>query len=62
VFPELFSIVRCKEASVADCVQFSNEIFHFSIPVHDREVESVTSFFNLLYSLRLRRGGADKIY
>jgi hypothetical protein len=64
-FLMLFSIARFKEASMAHHLQFSNEISQWNITfiksVHEWEVESITSFFNLLYSPRLRRGDKDKI-
>lgn len=62
-FPLLFSIVRYKEASVADML-FSNYIFKWNITfiksMHDWEVEMVTLFFNLLYCIRLSQGGEDR--
>jgi hypothetical protein len=45
-------------------VQFSNgnlQWISFTRLVHDWEVDLVTSFFDLLYSLRLRQGIKDKI-
>jgi hypothetical protein len=63
-FSELFSIACC-EASVADHMQFFNSniqwYISFTRPVHDWKVDLVISFFNILYSLKLRRGGEDKI-
>jgi hypothetical protein len=55
---------HCKDAWVADHIQFGNgnlqrNIF-FTRPVHDWEVEVVSSFFQL-YSHRLRQGGEDRI-
>jgi hypothetical protein len=45
--------------------QFSNDTLQWNITfirsMHDWEVDLITSFFNLLYSLRLRRGGEGKI-
>jgi hypothetical protein len=34
----------------------------FTRSVHDWEMDLVISFFDLLYSLRLRQGGGDEIY
>ena len=55
--PTLFSIAHLKEASVADHMQFSNNTLEWNITcigsVHDWEEEVVSSFFNLLYSLKL---------
>jgi hypothetical protein len=54
-FPDLFSIARCKDAWVADHMQFRNENLQWNIfftrPVHDWEVNLVSSFFELLYSI-----------
>jgi hypothetical protein len=33
----------------------------FTRPVHDWEVDLVSSFFELLYSLKVRQGGEDRI-
>jgi hypothetical protein len=64
-FPELFSISCYKEAMVAYHVQFSNGNLqwniYFSKSVHEWEVDLVSLFFDLLYFIRLRRGGKDKI-
>jgi hypothetical protein len=50
---------------VADHMQFSNDTLQWNIiyirSMHDWEVEVVSSFFNLWYSLELQRGGEDKI-
>jgi hypothetical protein len=65
VFPKEFSIAHNKEALVAEHVQFIDGTLQrnitFTKPMIDCEVELVSLFFNLLYSLRLRRGGEDKI-
>ena len=49
---------------MVDHMQFLNEYFRWSISftrlVHDWEVDFVT-FFDLLYSNRLRQGGEDKL-
>jgi hypothetical protein len=51
---------------VVDYMQFSNENLQWNISlirlVHDWKVDLVISFFDLLYSLRLRQGGGDRIY
>lgn len=64
-FSKLFSIARYKEALVADHVQFSNGNLQWNISftrlMHDWEVDLVTLFFDILYSLMLRQGGLDKI-
>jgi hypothetical protein len=64
-YSDLFSIARCKDAWVADHMQFRNGNLQWNIfftrPVHDWEVDLVSSFFELLYSLRVRQGGEDRI-
>jgi hypothetical protein len=50
---------------VADHLQFSNENLQlnlsFIILVQDWELDSVTVFFELLYSLKMKQGGKDSI-
>jgi hypothetical protein len=64
-FPDLFSIARCKDAWVADHMQFRkgnlqwNRFFNRSVHVWEKYL--VSSFFELLYSIRLRQGGEDNI-
>jgi hypothetical protein len=64
-FLELCSTARYKEAWMADHVKVSNGNLQWDIlftrQVLDWEVDLVTSFFDLLYSIRLRHGGGDKI-
>jgi len=64
-FSELFSIPCCKEAWVADNMQFSNGGIQWNVSfirsVIDWEVDLVIAFFDLLYSLMLRQGGEDCI-
>ena len=56
---ELCSIARYKEVWVADHVKFSNGNLQWDISftrqVLDWEVDLVTSFFDHLYSIRLRQ-------
>jgi hypothetical protein len=58
-FLVLFSIACSKEALVAIHMWFSNDTCQWNVTfikaVHDWEMELVTSFFDLLYSIRLRR-------
>lgn len=46
---------------MADHMVVANNIYQwniiFIVPVHDWELEMATSFFNLLYSIRLNRRG-----
>jgi hypothetical protein len=63
LFPKLFTIACAKDVWVAQTMQVHNGSIHwhvlFTQPVHDWEVEVVSSFFELLYSQRVRHGGED---
>jgi hypothetical protein len=64
--PTLLNIARFKKASMADFILSLNDIVQWNIifirPVHDGEVEMVTSFLNLLYYFRKSRAGEDRIF
>jgi hypothetical protein len=61
IFPELFCLARNMDAIMADLRSVSNDMVHWDINftrlVHDWEVDSVSSFFNVLYSARVGREG-----
>jgi hypothetical protein len=68
--PELDSSMTCgvtcyKDASVVDCLEFSNDSHQWNVnflrAIHDWEVDFFASFFNLLYSFRMRQGDEDKL-
>jgi hypothetical protein len=64
-FPVLYGIACDKDAFVAAYLDFSSDSLQwdvsFSRVAHDWELDVVASFFSLLYSLRVRRAGEDKL-
>ena len=65
LFPELLLIARGKDAWVEENMQRQNGTMLwnilFSCPVHDWEVEVVSRFFGMLYTLKVSREGEDKL-
>jgi hypothetical protein len=63
-FPKLFCIARDKDALVANHMFAHNNEMHWDMNfirlVHDLKVESVSSFFNALFSVGRNRGLEDK--
>jgi hypothetical protein len=65
-FPSLFNISRFREATIADNVEYSNGFAQWNIVftrlLHDWEVEILASFYSLLYSIKFRGVGEDKLW
>jgi hypothetical protein len=64
-YPELYRIACIKEGVVADFVQFSGEAVHWDVHftrlVQDWELESISSFLEDLYSVKIKRYEQDKM-
>ena len=65
VYPELYCIACVKDAPVADFVQFHGNAMHWEVTftrlVQDWEIESTSSFLELLYSINIKRYMKDKM-
>ena len=65
-FPELYSLARNPEATVAESMQIQGSSIHWDVvfirAVKDWELESVVSFQDLLYSCSITRGGLDSLH
>jgi hypothetical protein len=65
VYPELYRIASVKDALVADFVQFRGDAMHWEVTftwlVRDWEMESTSSFLELLYSINIKRYEKDKM-
>jgi hypothetical protein len=64
-FPELVYLARNRDALAANLMVAHNDVVHwdinFIILVHDWEVDSISSFFNVLYSIWMDQGVNDKL-
>ena len=65
MFLDLFTIACAKEALVEENMAIVNGAIHWNVLlirlVHDRELEEVSRFFELLYSQQIRHGEMDYI-
>jgi hypothetical protein len=65
IFPNLFLIASSKNAWVEKSMQRQNDTILWNIlftrPVHDWEVEGVSRFFDMLYSLKVKSEREDKM-
>jgi hypothetical protein len=62
-FSKLFCIARDRNALVANVFAHNDEVhwdMNFIKLEHDWEVDSVSSFFNALYSIKMNWGSEDK--
>ena len=64
-FPELYRTARDKDADVADLLQFHNGSIYWEVvfmrAIHDWESDSISTFFDQLYSINVREQNEDKI-
>ena len=64
-YPELFHIARNKDALVVDHMHYQNGavswVLNFTQPAQDWELESISSFLDLLYSNSAKGQGEDKL-
>ena len=65
IFSDLYGIARDKDAFVAAHMQHRNDSIHWEVnfthATHDWELESISTFFDLLYSAKVLGQGEDKI-
>jgi hypothetical protein len=64
-YPELYCFTRYKEAVVVDHIHYQNDsvtwLLNFIHPAQDWELESISSFINLLYKSGVKCSGLDKV-
>jgi hypothetical protein len=65
-FLDLLSITRFKDVVVVDHLELSGAFHQWNInflrAAHDWEMDHLISLFNLLYSVRVRWGGDDRLW
>jgi hypothetical protein len=64
--PYLYGIAHIQDASKEALLMYSGDSFQWSVSfaraMHDWEMNVFALFFNLLYSVRVRRDGVDKLW
>jgi hypothetical protein len=64
-YPELYRIACVKDAPVSDFVQFWGNAVHWEVTftrlAQDWELESISSFLDLLYSITIKNSEKDKM-
>jgi hypothetical protein len=64
-FPDLFRLARGRDALVAHYMQVRNESTHWQLdfirPIQDWELESISSYLDLLYSTKVKGNNDDTI-
>ena len=65
LFPELYRITRNKEAFVANHLRLRNDVVHWELDfirlTQDWEMESMSSFLDLIYSVSMKGQGSDQV-
>ena len=65
-FRDLYHIARVKDATVTDSIHFRDDFVHWEVNftqrVQDWELESISSFQELLYSIIIKGDEEDKMY
>ena len=64
-FPDLYRIARHKDASVRDLMSYKSSTLQWDVcfvcRVQDWEVDTITVFMDLLYSVKIRQDEADAL-